>query len=532
MRRWSPVFAVALVVTLPSVVGCGRTTEHESAVAALVAQVDAAPTPLLDWATCQEPELARYQCATARVPLDYARPDGETIGVAVLRQPATDQDRRIGTVFAAAGGPGASGFDLAERGVLFPGEVSRRFDVVTFDQRGVGRSAPVECFADAETQRAFWSARSIPPATPEEEAANARAARELGPGCAANTGALLDHLTTVDAARDLDLLRRAVDDPLLTYQGAGYLGIVYGALFGDRVRAMQLGSLVDPESYTRDTRAMMADTAVATEEVRAEFLRLCAAAGRSSCDFARSPGLIDLARDSAAPTATDLRERDDALVHRARRGPITVGAGERTATVSYAELVRAHAVLLSDSEDGWPALGRLLHELERGAEGDSAVVREILTTSAVDADFLDSFTAISCADHTLPDQPEAWPAMASEIERAAPVFGAFWLYTRQPCASWPMRAGGFPQRYSGPWTLGADKPALLFGNRFDPVTPLLFAQRAQQAMVNARLVTVTDGYGNDRIDECTTHLRERYLVDLQLPAPGATCAADRLPFSS
>ncbi|MEV0298794.1 alpha/beta hydrolase [Nocardia sp. NPDC050710] len=538
MRSWRIVVAGVLIAALPTLSGCGRTTQQESAVADLVAQADAAPTPSLDWRKCAEPRLDRYQCATAAVPLDYTQPHGETIELAVIRQPASEPARRVGTLFTAAGGPGESGFEWAARGEMFPGEVSRRFDVVTFDQRGIGRSAQVRCFANADEQQRFWLAAALPPVTPEQEAAAERASRDLAAGCAAHSGKLLPHLTTVDAARDLDLLRRAVGDTHLTYQGgsyASYLGEVYGALFGDRVRALQLSSMIDPDAYTTDTRAEITDTAIGTEDVLSEFVRLCGKAGKSRCAFAEPPALGGQGAADAVtggePNA-DIRTRDNALLERLRQEPITVGAGERAVSVSYAEAVQAHTMMLYDAERGWPALAQLLAELERGPAGNADVVREVLAAIGIGFDFLDSFTAISCADNTFPRQPELWPRLSSEFTTTAPTYGAFWLYMRQPCASWSAPADGYPQRYAGPWTLSADKPALLINNRFDPVTPLPFAQRAQQAMVNARLVVVSDGYGHDPTNDCTRRLNERYLVDLQLPAPGATCSADRTPFDS
>ncbi|MGW4091041.1 alpha/beta hydrolase, partial [Nocardia sp. NPDC004718] len=166
------VIVAALAALLPVVSGCGGPpSRHESAVADLVAQADAAPTPRLEWARCAEPELSRFQCATAQVPVDYAHPDGPALGLAVVRQQATDPQRRIGTLFSAVGGPGGSGLRWAAKGELFGGELARRFDVVTFDQRGVGRSGQVRCFADAEQQRRFWSGAPLPPVRPEQERA-------------------------------------------------------------------------------------------------------------------------------------------------------------------------------------------------------------------------------------------------------------------------------------------------------------------------------------------------------------------------
>ncbi len=529
MRSWKSV-VVALVIVLPAASGCaGTPSRQESAVADLVAQADAAPTPRLEWAPCAEPRLSKFECATAAVPVDYARPDGPILPLAVVRQRAADPERRIGTLFAAVGGPGGSGLRWAAEGELFGGEIARRFDVVTFDQRGVGGSGQVRCFPNAERQRRFWSGVWLPPTNPEQEREAAASSRALAAGCAEHGGELLGHLTTVDVARDLDLLRRAVGEPRLTYEGgsyASYLGQVYGALFGDRVRALHLASMIDPDAYTNDTRSSIESTAAGTEQVLSEFLRLCAEAGRPRCAFAAESG----SNEAVAQGSTGLRSRNDAVLHRLRETPIVVGAGERARTVTYSEAMSSHALLLYDPEAGWPALAELLAELERGPEGNPDAVREILTATAVSEDFLDSFTAISCADNAFPRQADQWPTLARDLAAVSPTYGEFWLYMRQSCASWPSPPEGYRQRYTGPWILRSDTSALLVNNRFDPVTPLTAARRAQQELVNARLVVVDGGYGHTPLNDCTRKLRERYLIDLQLPAPGATCRADETPF--
>lgn len=539
MRGWRIVVVAALAASLLPLTGCGTPGKHEQAVADLVAQADAVPTPRLDWAPCQEKTLSRLQCATATVPVDYARPDGATLALAVVRQPATDPSRRIGTLFTAAGGPGASGIRWAGDEVMFPGEIARRFDVVTFDQRGIGRSSQVRCFANPEEQKRFWSGVWIPPVNAQQEEEQARFSRELSAGCAAHNPALLPHLTTVDTARDLDLLRRAVGDKQLTYEGgsyASYLGEVYGAVFGDRVRALSLSSMIDPDAYTADTRTEVSTAAAGTEEVLSEFFRLCAQAGQPRCAFAgagkQAADPVGQIRSDQKPSGgEDLRARDTALLERLRQGPVVVGEGERAHQVTYAEVVASHTLMLYDPEEGWPALAQLLTQLERGPAGNPEVVREILDAGAMRPDFLDSFTAISCADNTFPREPEQWPTLAKELGADGSPYSAFWLYLRQPCASWPSPQGGYPQRHPGPWILRSDVPALLFNNRFDPVTPLPAARKAQQALVNARLVVVDAGYGHDTTVDCTRRLQERYLIDQQLPAPGATCKPDRAPFA-
>lgn len=488
----------------------------------LVAQADAVPTPRIEWAPCSEDSLRRYDCASVPVPLDYTRLDGRIIELAVVRQRALDPARRIGTLFTAAGGPGNSGIGWAADSEMFPGELSRRFDVVTFDQRGIGRSSPVRCFPNSAAQQAFWDDMIVPPTDAAQQRATEDSSRRLAAGCAELGGELIAHLTTADAARDLDLLRRAVGDSKLTYEGgsyASYLGIVYGSMFPERVRALQLSSIVDPESYTNATRTDIENTAQGTEAVLTEFLRLCAEAGAPRCGFAGAGN--DLAQ---------VRARDTVLLNRSAVAPIQVGQSAESVWATHSQIVQAHAMLLYSPLRGWPALAALLTELELGPAGNPDVVREVMAAVGLTGGFLDSFVAISCADNSVARQPHRWPEFAAASARNAPVFGPFWLYLRQPCATWQAPEGGYPQRYTGPWTQRSSVPALLLNNRFDPVTSESSARRAAQAMGTARLVVVTDGYGHEPTGECVTTVRQRYLIDLEVPEPGTTCALGQTPF--
>ncbi|MET0237655.1 MAG: alpha/beta hydrolase [Kibdelosporangium sp.] len=472
----------------------------------LVAQADAAPTPQLAWAPCTEEGLERYECAVADVPLDYAKPQGSKLGLVVLRQRATSPGNRIGTLFTAVGGPGGSGLDAAKRG-LPGGELAARFDIVAFDQRGIGRSGQVHCFPSVAEQEEFWSALPQPPASPAEEREMTRASRTLAAKCSPQS----QHLTTVDAARDLDLLRRAVGDSKLTYTGgsyASYLGEVYGALFGDRVRALQLNAMIDPTAYTHDAIGMMWERAAGTEEVFQEFAGHCVA---PKCSFA----------------GPDILGRNSRLLDRLRSGPITVDSGSAAIQVRYQDIVPVHANLLYDTQVGWPALADLLSEMEQGPAGSAQVVTEILEATRIRLDFLDSFIAISCVDIGVPRAPGVWPALAPAFDAHVPHYGRHWFYLAQPCAAWQTP----PQRYTGSWKLRSATSALLINNRFDPVTPLSGARKAQHQLGNAELVIV-EGHGHDITGSCTDRLRSRYLIDLQLPAPGTTCQPDRPPFGT
>ena len=163
------------------------------------------------WTACDPPDSG-LQCATVSVPLDWDRPNGKQIELAVIRRLASRPKKRIGSMFVIPGGPGQSGYDLvAESGALLDKFGVGRFDVVGWDPRGTNRSSPVECFTNEPAQARFWAGVSIP-STPAESDAYQRKTVELARRCGEVSGELLSHITTTDTARDLDALRQAVGD--------------------------------------------------------------------------------------------------------------------------------------------------------------------------------------------------------------------------------------------------------------------------------------------------------------------------------
>ena len=167
----------------------------------------------LQWERCEG-----GQCAELSVPQDYAKPDGDTIKISVLRVPASKQSRRIGSLVVNPGGPGGSGVDYARAADFSVGSgVRQRFDVVGFDPRGVGRSAPIDCLSDAELDT-FLGAEQTPDDAAEQQAF-ADNAKSFAQKCGANAGPLLGHVSTVDAAKDMDVLRAALGETTLHYLG-------------------------------------------------------------------------------------------------------------------------------------------------------------------------------------------------------------------------------------------------------------------------------------------------------------------------
>ncbi|HEY7270539.1 MAG TPA: alpha/beta fold hydrolase, partial [Dehalococcoidia bacterium] len=194
----------------------------------------------LDWHAC-----GVFQCATLTVPLDYDHPEGRQIDLSVVRQPARDQSQRIGSLFVNPGGPGGSAVDFlrAWAPTLAP-DIRDRFDVITFDPRGVGESTPLECHDNIQQLAALPPA----PGSDAEWQEIADADKSFADLCAERAGGTLPYLGTVNVARDIDRLREALGEDKISYFGYSYgteMGQVYAGLFPQRVRAMVLDGAVD-----------------------------------------------------------------------------------------------------------------------------------------------------------------------------------------------------------------------------------------------------------------------------------------------
>jgi pimeloyl-ACP methyl ester carboxylesterase len=250
LRRSVLTLVAGLVATLLAV-------PTAAAIPATATPAAAARVPQVRWADCGD----GFQCATAQVPLDYDRPQGAQISLALIRLPAGDPARKLGSIFLNPGGPGASGVDFV-RGdgrSLFTEQVRARFDLVGFDPRGIIRSTPLRCFATLEQAIAVLPPFPFP-VTRAEERIWVQANRRLAAACAQRGGPIIDHMATADAARDLDLLRRAVGDKRLSYVGyswGSYLGTTYANLFPSKVRALTVDGVLDPIAWStgRDDQA-------------------------------------------------------------------------------------------------------------------------------------------------------------------------------------------------------------------------------------------------------------------------------------
>jgi pimeloyl-ACP methyl ester carboxylesterase len=279
---------VALLVL--SIAAAGACTDQRPATPAPAAGGAVPTPPELRWEGCG----GRLQCARLRVPLDYAKPAGETIELALVRAPARKPQQRIGSLLVNPGGPGGSGvsFVRATADGFYGQQLRDRFDIVGFDPRGVGGSAPIRCQSDAEKDSDLATA-DVVPEDAAEHAELVDSSRRFAAGCAKSSARLLPYLSTESAARDMDVLRAALGDDKLSYLGISYgsvLGATYASIFPTRVRAMVLDAAVDPVVWINQPEETVRAQAQGFERAFDAFLADCRAR-RGDCGFgAGNPG--------------------------------------------------------------------------------------------------------------------------------------------------------------------------------------------------------------------------------------------------
>ncbi|MEJ7743855.1 MAG: alpha/beta fold hydrolase [Nocardioidaceae bacterium] len=262
------------------------------------------------WTACEGGE-----CTDIWVPLDYSKPDGDAITVKAKRDPADDQANRLGSMFINPGGPGGSGIDYLQY-ASFDASVTDVYDVIGFDPRGVASSTPVECLSDEEVD--VYLASEPTPDDADELREFEKVWAAYTSDCVEHSGPLLEHVSTVEVARDLDIMREVVKDDALTYFGASYgtyIGATYAGLFPDEVGRMVLDGAVDPSA---DPRESAIKQAVGFETALSAYLEYCVDKG--DCPLGDDVGaardrLSQLFRDIDAqplPT-TDGRELTEGL---------------------------------------------------------------------------------------------------------------------------------------------------------------------------------------------------------------------------
>lgn len=449
------------------------------------------------------------RCGTLSVPVDYTRPAGRHLTLTVSRMPATGRaadgrrTARQGTLVVAAGSAGTSGTYAPLAGYL-PGwrPLAAAYDLVGHTPRGTDRSAPLSC-ADPATAGPGPAAA---PAHPSEAFKRERiaAAKAYARGCARRGGPALRHLTSLNNARDLEVLRAALGERRLTYLGSSYgayVGALYATLFPARVRRMVFDSAADP--------------APARVGYRGELDRSAAAEVRWA-DFRAW-----IARHDQVYGLGDTAEAVGRSYERAREMLAAEPAG---GTVGQARLQRAMLQAVHD-DDLWPYRAGALASYLRG--DPTELVQQAgpyPETAAAEENGRAVETAVACNDAAWPGDWRVWDRDLTRLARTAPFAAWAGAWTRLPCAYWPLPRSRPPAVRTAP---GALPPTLVLAAERDAAAPHRGARELRRRLAGSVLVTERDA-GSHALaggpNACVNAHLEAYLLRGRLPERDASCA--------
>jgi pimeloyl-ACP methyl ester carboxylesterase len=506
---------LACVVTLASVIGILGASATASPVAHSQTTTTS-PTPvsgLSKWRTC-----GKLQCATLTVPVDYTQPLGEQVKIAVARVRARKPVERRGSLVINFGGPGDAGTEtLADYVSQIPKEIRDRYDLVSFDPRGTGKSRPVECIDDATADRL----NAVDP-TPNSEADlhafydGTNEPVDVIQRCVDRNGAWLAQLGSRNVARDMDRLRGALGDQKLTYLGYSYgtvIGAVYAQMFPARVGRLVLDSPVDLSANALEEQR---GNSQGFEQALDDFLADCAA--NRKCAF--------YSKGDPRSALVALQQRfEDGLV--LPTADLSTGQkSKRTANVAafYTALISA----LYDRQYGWPELAEALNDARHG-DGSFLLALADQYNGRRDNGTYDNIDEVIGV------------ILCDDREDPVPTFEQYQAEYDQEAAQYPLLG-----RLTGSTLLGCDPrlpkppvteqlgdvrstgtdPILVVGTTGDPATPFVGAQDLVTRLAGSRLLTFdsTEHTAYTK-NACIDRAVDTYFLKGKLPREGTVCKA-------
>ena len=450
------------------------------------------------WFSCDD----GFQCASLDVPLDYSNPGGRQISLALIRKPATEPSRRIGSLLINPGGPGESGIDSLRYSSDDFSALNTKLDLVSWDPRGIGRSTNVDCLSGPELDAFF----ALDPVLddPKEKETYIQAQKDFDSACWRRHRDILPFMDSMSTAQDMERIRAAVGDSKLTYIGFSYgtyIGQWYAHLYPSHVRAMVLDGVVLADTRTPSPFDLVG-LAEADEESLRPYLAGCPA--RSTCPYPASANIeVSIERAMAGLDAK----------------PVAVGTRQLTRGLGLTALFN----LIYDPSSA-PDLDRALAALEKGDGSLMLQLADYFDERNDDGTYASAVNggqdATSCIDGpdataNISDYDQAGPALT----RASPLFGPMIQYAYLRCAFWPVDARG----YDRPSIKGAP-PILLIGATGDPVTPYEAAMQANTDIPRSVLLTREgSGHTSYGYTECIDAAANNYLLYLVLPPAHTTC---------
>jgi pimeloyl-ACP methyl ester carboxylesterase len=454
----------------------------------------------IDWQPCEADD--DHDCGFLTVPVDYADPQGETIDLALLRIPA--KGSRLGSLVVNPGGPGARGTTYAAAGrQVFREPLLDGFDIVGFDPRGVGRSAPVDCLSDAELDA--YLAGDPTPDTAEEVAAFRSSVLSFGEKCVDGSGPIIGHVTTVEAARDMDVLRSALGEEQLTYFGASYgtkLGATYAELFPDKVGRFVLDGAVD---VGLDPQSLALEQATGFETALRAYVQNCL----DSTDNCFLGDTVDEGLATINGLLADIEAE-----------PLPAGDRELTVGNAFYGIITPLY-----NRDYWFLLSAALASALEGKGSALMDLADAYASRNADGSYVDNTIeanySINCLDDPTSVPFEQVPSLFPEFEQASATFGRIFAWGMASCRGIDVTSSEEPLDIRAE---GA-APIVVLGTSRDPATPLKWA-RALSAQLDSGVLVERDGDGHTAYNagnECVDSIVEDYLLDGTVPDDGTAC---------
>jgi pimeloyl-ACP methyl ester carboxylesterase len=488
MRRGLLAF-VAVSAMLVAVVG-----RDGRAALALAPDVSAAQTTLT-WKSCQP---SGFQCATLTVPVDYTRPSGATLSLALIRLPAKHQSQRIGSLLANPGGPGGSAIEFMKAWAnVVSSDIHNRFDLVAFDPRGVGLSTPIVCH---DTLQKLVALDPSPDNAAEWTQAET-VSKKFADDCAAKYPNLLPYLGTKNVVRDMESIRVALGEDKITYVGYSYgtaIGAVYADMYPTHVRAFVLDGALD---LSQDFEQSSGSQIGGFERAFQSYLANCRA---THCALAAN-GDPEAAVDTLM-AQVELTPIPSSADRPAGPGETLTGIlGALYSQREWASLTQA----LTDAIDGdGTGLVDLTDQyLERKQDGSYP-------------NLMEAFNAVSFDDATCPKDPNSYIALVPQFTKLSKHFGPSAAEAGLLCAYWQTT----PDQLTTPRAAGAP-PIVVISTTNDPATPYEQGVALSKQLESGHLITHR-GEGHTiyaQGDSCVDAAVNAYLINLTTPADGLTC---------
>ncbi|MEU9041732.1 MULTISPECIES: alpha/beta hydrolase [unclassified Kitasatospora] len=501
LRRAALAVAAAVLAGLATPATAGADTARDPG--------DADPAPArythqtLNWQPCAgQPTL---DCATMAAPRDWHHPGvGADLSIAVSRHRATDPAKRRGTLLMAAGGPGASGLPRPAGLAEAAPAVAAAYDIVGFDQRGVGASTKAVCQTPEEYQEFLaGDYRDQSPAAIDGVIANAR---KLAASCQERSGDLIPYLNTEQTAHDIDLFRALLGERKLSYFGPSYatmIGAYYGTLFPHRVERMVLDSNVGFEGTWE--KFELGQPMSFQRRFDEDFVPWLAARD-ATYHWGSTPEQVQAHWEQRRAAL-----HDSPIVE----GSVTIGPNQLD-NVAIGAIYEAA---------NFPILARILTTVDNWQTADPAAKAMAAKAFShyLSPDFLAEYFSVTCSDTPWTSDLDTWIARGAENTARWPLAGSRTLAFSAVCASWPVAPAPKVK------VTGAHLPTTLMLNSVhDPATYYEAALGAHRALRGSRLVTVTGNGDHGQYpgpNACVTDVVERYLLDDQAPAHDLTCAS-------